>query len=333
AASRSGVLVQGSNYLEAVSSIRSFVFDKPGTLTKGEFKVTKVSVGEEVVTKEKFLEMASFIESYSNHPIARSILSYCSENGIKPADNEAGNSADIKEIPGRGLKAIYDGKELLSGNEKLLDDNNISHEKVELSGTVVFISYDGKYLGYIHISDSVKDGVGKMLQNLKKAGVRKTVMLTGDNDAVAKAVANEIGIDEVFSQLLPADKVAAVEKLLSKRDNKDKVAFVGDGINDAPVLMRADVGIAMGSLGSDAAIEAADVVIMDDDLSRLPGIIKIARKTVRIVKENIVFALLVKAVILVLGALGLTTMWIAVFGDVGVAVLAILNSMRALKTD
>ena len=337
ASSKIGVLVKGSNFLEAASGIKTVVFDKTGTLTKGEFKVTDiVTASESGISKDELLEMAATGEAFSNHPIARSVFTaYLESSGQKDIDRSSISEADTKEVSGRGIETVYNGKKLFLGNSKLMNENNISSfaEAVAVSGTVVYVSYDGKFMGYVVISDVIKESAKDAIAGIKKVGVNKTVMLTGDRKDVAEDVGRQIGIDEVISQLLPADKVERVEKMLSSEDNDSKLAFVGDGINDAPVLMRADVGIAMGSLGSDAAIEAADIVIMDDDINKIPSVIGIARKTIRIVKENIVFALSVKVIILILGALGLTTMWLAVFGDVGVAVIAILNSMRALKID
>ena len=337
ASSKIGVLVKGSNFLEAASGIKTVVFDKTGTLTKGEFKVTDiVTASESGISKDELLEMAATGEAFSNHPIARSVFTaYLESSGQKDIDRSSISEADTKEVSGRGIETVYNGKKLFLGNSKLMNENNISSfaEAVAVSGTVVYVSYDGKFMGYVVISDVIKESAKDSIAGIKKVGVNKTVMLTGDRKDVAEDVGRQIGIDEVISQLLPADKVERVEKMLSSEDNDSKLAFVGDGINDAPVLMRADVGIAMGSLGSDAAIEAADIVIMDDDINKIPSVIGIARKTIRIVKENIVFALSVKVIILILGALGLTTMWLAVFGDVGVAVIAILNSMRALKID
>ena len=347
ASSKIGVLVKGSNFLESAALLDTVVFDKTGTLTKGEFKVTEIIPAENNSDKtfedrcKELLRIAAHGESLSNHPIARSVLAAFTD-GSKLIDN--GNwkntidfglvdEASSKEISGRGLSVKYQGKELLLGNNKLMEDNDISFTAVQSAGTVVYVAYDGTYQGAVVISDEIKEGAADALREMKKAGVKKTVMLTGDRTAAAEDVAKKVGADVVFAELLPADKVSKVENLLLSEDNGNKLAFVGDGINDAPVLMRADVGIAMGSLGSDAAIEAADIVIMDDDIRKISTTIGIARKTVRIVKENIVFALAVKLIILVLGALGLTTMWLAVFGDVGVAVIAILNSMRALKYD
>ncbi|WP_029232236.1 heavy metal translocating P-type ATPase [Butyrivibrio sp. VCB2006] len=339
ASSKLGVLVKGSNYLESVSKISTVVFDKTGTITKGEFKVTEVVVDPALgLDKAEVLKIAAHGESLSNHPIAKSICnSYAS--GDFESSSDANNTIDsglidetqTKEVSGHGISSVYQGKELLLGNSKLLTDYGISFTEVESAGTIVYVALDGKYLGAVIISDVIKDTAKEAISALKKCGVKNTVMLTGDREKAAKDVAEKVGVDQVIAELLPADKVSRVEKLLSSLDNENKLAFVGDGINDAPVLMRADVGIAMGSLGSDAAIEAADVVIMDDDISKIASVVEIARKTMRIVKENIVFALSVKLIILVLGALGLTTMWLAVFGDVGVAVIAILNSMRALK--
>lgn len=346
ASSKIGVLVKGSNFLELTALLDTVVFDKTGTLTKGEFKVTELipadnsSSDKTIEDKEKdLLRIAAHGESLSNHPIARSVLMAYTEgtslidngNWKNTIDFSLVDEASSKEISGRGLSVSFQGKELLLGNDKLLEDNGISFTKLQSVGTVVYVAYDGTYQGAVVISDVIKEGAKEALSEMKKAGVKKTVMLTGDRTAAAEVVAKKVGADMVFAELLPADKVSKLENLLLSEDNGSKLAFVGDGINDAPVLMRADVGIAMGSLGSDAAIEAADIVIMDDDIGKISTTIGIARKTVRIVKENIVFALAVKLIILVLGALGLTTMWLAVFGDVGVAVIAILNSMRALK--
>ena len=333
ASSKIGVLVKGSNFLEAAGGIDAVVFDKTGTLTKGEFAVTEVIPSQESgINDKELMTLAAYGEALSNHPIALSVLNHYKEiSGGAEIDGKL--VSDAKEIPGHGITALYMGKELLVGNRKLMDLNDISFTEAESAGTVVYVAYDKKFMGSVIISDVIKEGVKEAISGLKSAGVGKSIMLTGDRKKAALSVASEIGIDETYYELLPADKVDRVEKLLLAEDNGRKLAFIGDGINDAPVLMRADVGIAMGSLGSDAAIEAADIVIMDDDICKIPLVIRIARKTTRIVKENIVFALLVKMIILILGALGLTTMWLAVFGDVGVAVIAILNSMRALKID
>ncbi len=330
AASKMGVLVKGSNYLETVANVSTIVFDKTGTLTKGEFNVTQINATDSI-SNDKLLEIAATGESISNHPIAKSIVS----EYIKLLHGDTFNPDNInaKEISGRGISSLYEGKELLIGNSLMMSENGISFDEVNGVGTAVYVSLDKKFMGSFLISDVVKSEAKEALSLIKSVGVKKTVMLTGDRDEVAKDVADKIGIDEVKSELLPADKVEWVEKLLSSEDNKNNLAFVGDGINDAPVLMRADVGIAMGSLGSDAAIEAADIVIMDDDIRKISQVIRVARKTLRIVKENIIFALSVKILILLLGALGFASMWLAVFGDVGVAVIAILNSMRALKLE
>lgn len=323
AASRNGILVKGGNYLEAVSSLTTVVFDKTGTLTKGEFKVSEVRAAS--CSYEELLETAALAECFSNHPIAVSIR----EAYGKPVNPQrVGNSG---ETAGHGVSADVDGKHVLLGNHKLMKANGIEAEELNCAGTVVYAAADGVYLGAIVISDGIKDGSKDAITALKAAGVKRTVMLTGDRKAEADAVSAELGLDEHFSELLPADKVGMVEKLLAERKKTDRLAFVGDGINDAPVLARADVGIAMGSMGSDAAIEAADVVIMDDDLRKIPLVMRIASKTMRIVRENIVFALAVKLAVLVLGALGIANMWLAVFADVGVAVIAILNSMRTLR--
>ncbi|MBQ9304694.1 heavy metal translocating P-type ATPase, partial [Butyrivibrio sp.] len=330
AASKIGVLVKGSNFLEAASLIDRVVFDKTGTLTLGEFKVSSINPFNGV-TADELLKIAAIGESVSNHPIAKSILAAYKEK-FSGATVDASN-ANAKEIAGHGISAVYEGKELLLGNAKLLEDKKIPFMAPNEYGTVVYASLGGKFIGSIVISDVIKPEAKEAIMAMKKVGVKKTIMLTGDRKYTADYVAAQVGIDEIYSELLPADKVDRVEKMLDEADNKSNLAFVGDGINDAPVLMRADVGIAMGSLGSDAAIEAADIVIMDDDIRKISSIIKIARKTIRIVKENIVFALFVKVLILILGALGIASMWLAVFGDVGVAVLAILNSMRAMKID
>lgn len=326
AASKKGIMVKGSNYLEAVSKIHTIVFDKTGTLTKGEFKVSKVTGVQ--CNEEKLLELAAYAECYSNHPIANSIL----EEFQKKHSIVRERVSLEEEIAGHGIRARMDGKELLAGNGKLMKQKKITYTEVESFGTVVYVAYDGLFMGSIVISDEIKDGVKKAISDMKQQGIKKCVMLSGDRKETAQAVATELGIDEVHANLLPADKVEKVEELLEQLGGKEKLAFVGDGINDAPVLTRADVGIAMGSLGQDAAIEAADVVLMDDDIGKISSLIGISRKTIYIVKQNIVFALGVKLVVLLLGALGLANMWAAVFADVGVSVIAILNSMRTLKT-
>lgn len=348
AASKKGVLVKGSNYLEIMSKLHTVVFDKTGTLTKGEFKVARIySVDEEADTagngenesgesaengtdprsekQRKVLELAALAESYSDHPISRSIRDAWGK------ELDQSRVSDAREISGHGVKVKIDGKMVLAGNGKLMDEKGISYTECDSIGTVVYVAEDGRFLGSIVIADGIKDGVKDAIQRLKRAGVSKTVMLTGDRRNVAEAVAKEIGLDEVHAQLLPGDKVDAVESLMKFLPESKKLAFVGDGINDAPVLSRADVGIAMGSMGSDAAIEAADVVLMDDDPGKIADIVRISRKTMGIVMQNIVFALGVKFVVLAMGAFGVANMWEAVFADVGVSVIAILNAMRALK--
>ena len=325
AASRLGVLVKGSNYLEAVSEMTTIVFDKTGTLTKGEFKVTEIL--PQGCSEEELLELAALGEGYSNHPIAGSIK----EAYGKTADMN--RVSDAEEIAGHGIRVLIDGKEILIGNGKLMRQQHIDYVSCKSSGTVVYVASEGVFAGAIVISDTVKDGAEEAIKRMKQAGVKKCVMLTGDRKEAAESVAAQLGIDEVYAELLPGDKVVKVEKLLENQGDKEKLAFAGDGINDAPVLTRADIGIAMGSMGSDAAIEAADVVLMDDDVRKIASTVHISRKTLRIVKQNIVFALGVKALVLALGAAGMANMWEAVFADVGVSVIAILNSMRALKTD
>lgn len=322
-ASRIGVLVKGSNFLEAVAEVTTIVMDKTGTLTKGEFKVSEiVSSG---ISEERLLEIAAYGESFSTHPIAASIKE-AYDNKI-----DTDRIKDVKEISGHGVELLLDGKETLVGNGKLLKSHNIAYEEHKSGGTVVYVAYDKTFVGAIVISDTIKDGAKEAVADMKKVGVKNVVMLTGDRQKAAEEVAKELGIDTVYSELLPSDKVQKVEELLASKTGKEKVAFVGDGINDAPVLTRADVGIAMGSMGSDAAIEAADIVLMDDDVRKIASTVKIARKTLGVVKQNIVFALGVKFIVLILGALGVANMWEAVFADVGVSVIAILNSMRVLK--
>lgn len=324
AASRIGVLVKGGNYLEAVSELTTIVFDKTGTLTKGEFKVTEL-LPENNTEKAQLLELATLAEGYSNHPIAGSIRE---AYGKEPDLNRVEKA---EEIAGHGIRVLIDGKEVLVGNEKLMKEKNIAYTPCTIAGTVCYVAWENTYAGAIVISDSTKEGAKEAIQELKKVGIKKCVMLTGDRKEAAEAVAGELGIDELHAELLPGDKVSKVEELLNTQAGKEKLAFVGDGINDAPVLTRADVGFAMGSMGSDAAIEAADVVLMDDDVRKIAAVVRISRKTLTIVKQNIVFALGVKAIVLILGAIGIANMWEAVFADVGVAVLAILNSMRTLK--
>ena len=321
-ASNQGVLVKGSNYLETLSQTTCVVFDKTGTLTKGVFEVTEIhNVAD---TPETLLEYAAYVESASSHPIARSILKACG----KPL--EPGRVTDIQEKSGHGITAKVDGVDVAAGNEKLMRSLGITPEAVSAVGTVVHMAVNGVYAGYIVVSDTVKDTAKQAVAALKKAGVKKTVMLTGDASPVAKAVAKELGIDEYYSELLPGDKVAKVEEILTAKSEKEKLAFVGDGINDAPVLARADIGIAMGAMGSDAAIEAADVVLMDDNPLKIAKAIKISRKCLRIVKQNIWLAIGIKVICLILGAVGLGNMWLAILADVGVMILAVLNAIRAL---
>ncbi len=320
AASRIGVLVKGSNFLEAMSEVTTVVFDKTGTLTKGEFKVSEIH-GEE----NGVLEMAALAESYSNHPIAASIKeAYTGALDLLRV-------TEAKEVPGHGVEVLVDGRPVWAGNEKLMRAHGLEPEQVCAAGTVVYVAIDGAYAGYLVISDTIKTGAKEAIGDMKRLGVKKCVMLTGDRKETAEIIAKDLGLDQVYAQLLPQDKVEQVEKLLESQKEKERLAFVGDGINDAPVLTRADIGIAMGSMGSDAAIEAADIVLMDDDVTKIASIVRISRKTLGIVKQNIVFALAVKAVVLILGAMGEANMWAAVFADVGVSVLAILNSMRTLK--
>lgn len=323
AASKIGVLVKGSNYLEAVAEMTTIVFDKTGTLTKGEFKVTDVIT--ENGSKEELIELAALGEGYSNHPIANSIReAYGKELDLNRVTN-------TEEIAGHGIKAVIDGKTVLLGNEKLMKSESIFYTPCKSMGTVVYVACNGVFEGAVVISDTIKDGAKEAIHDMKQVGVRHTVMLTGDRREAAETVAQTLGIDEVHAELLPGGKVEQVEALLKAEKQKERLAFVGEGINDAPVLTRADIGIAMGSMGSDAAIEAADIVLMDDDVTKIASVVRIARKTLRIVKQNIVFALAIKALVLILGALGMANMWEAVFADVGVSVIAILNSMRTLN--
>ena len=323
-ASANGVLVKGSNYLEALSDTQYIVFDKTGTLTKGVFEVTGIYPANGF-DESTIVGLASYAESASNHPISISLKKYFGK------EIKRDSVSDIEEIAGHGVSAVVNGHKVYAGNIKLMHKENIAVDAEHNDGTVVYVSCDGVYAGCIVISDVVKDNSKKAISSLKKSGIDKTVMLTGDSKETAKRVAENLGLDEYHAELLPADKVKWVEKLLGEKSPKKKLAFVGDGINDAPVLSRADIGIAMGALGSDAAIEAADIVLMDDDPSKIALARKISVHTLKIVKENIWFALIVKAVCLVLGALGIANMWIAIFADVGVMVLAVLNAIRALK--
>ena len=327
AASKQGVLVKGSNYLEALSEMKTIVFDKTGTLTKGEFVVSEViPSGWE---KEGLLEVAALAEGYSDHPISAALKKAYEEAELGELSMDRVEQAE--EIAGHGIKAKIDGRVVYAGNAKLMEEKGVEYEPCTVPGTVVYLAAEKEFLGTIVISDTVKPEAKRAIAQLKQSGVKKTVMLTGDRKDVGEAVAESLGIDEVYTDLLPGDKVDKVEALLGELGEKEKLGFVGDGINDAPVLSRADIGIAMGSMGSDAAIEAADVVLMDDNILKISSIMRIAGKTLQIVHQNIVFALGVKVLVLILGALGMANMWEAVFADVGVSVIAILNSMRTLK--
>ncbi len=322
-ASKIGVLVKGSNYLESLAHTEVVVFDKTGTLTKGSFAVSQIKAID--MKEEQLLALAAYAEDYSNHPISQSIQKAYG----KKIDNS--RISDVQEIAGHGVRAVIDGKTVLAGNAKLMNGENIVYTPSDAIGTVIYLACNGKYAGYIVIEDEVKADAPAAIRALKEVGVRKTVMLTGDADAVGKKVAQKLGLDQAYTELLPADKVDRVEAMLKQTSEKGKLVFVGDGINDAPVLARADVGIAMGGLGSDAAIEAADVVLMTDEPSKISAVVRIARKTIRIANENIVFALGVKLLVLILGATGYANMWAAVFADVGVSVIAILNAIRAMR--
>ncbi len=321
--SKIGVLVKGSNYLESLAHAEVVVFDKTGTLTKGSFAVSEIHAVD--VKDSQLLEMAAYAEDYSNHPISLSIKAAYG----KKIDNS--RITDVQEIAGHGVQAVIDGKKILAGNAKLMEREHIKYSPSSSVGTVVYLACDGTYAGCIVIEDEIKADAAAAIKNLKSSGIRRTVMLTGDADAVGKKVAERLGLDQAYTELLPADKVDRVEDLLKEKSEKGKLVFVGDGINDAPVLARADVGIAMGGLGSDAAIEAADVVLMTDEPSKIAAVMKIARKTIRIANQNIVFALGVKFLVLILGALGKANMWAAVFADVGVSIIAILNAIRAMR--
>ncbi|MFR3173307.1 MAG: heavy metal translocating P-type ATPase, partial [Clostridium sp.] len=322
-ASKKGVLVKGSNYLELLKDLETVVFDKTGTLTEGVFSVTEINTNG--IDKEKLIEVAAMAESFSNHPIAISIIK---EYG-KEIDKEV--IKEYKEISGRGIKAVINNEEVLVGNSKLMNEFNILYNEVDSIGTVVYCAINGEFKGSIVISDKIKENAVEALINLKKAGVKKTVMLTGDNKKTAYKVGEKINIDEVHSELLPLDKVREVEELLKRSNKNGKLAFVGDGVNDAPVLARADIGIAMGGIGSDAAIEAADIVLMKDDISALVDAINVSKKTNKILWQNIVFALGIKILVMVLGTFGIANMWTAVFADVGVTIIAIINSTRCFR--
>ena len=322
-ASKMGVLVKGSNYLEALSNIEIAVFDKTGTLTEGVFEVQKVNPIE--ISKQELLKVAAYAENYSNHPISKS---------IKQAYNEEIDEKQIinhEELSGRGIVAKVGMQDVLVGNEKLMQEKNIDFKKCNEIGTIIYVAIDKKYVGYILISDKIKEDAKLTIESLKKNNIKQTVMLTGDKKEVGESVAKELGIDKVYTELLPTDKVQKVEELLKTKSQKGKLAFIGDGINDAPVLTLADIGIAMGGLGADSAIEAADIVIMTDEPSKIIKSIKLSKKTMRIVKQNIVFAISVKILVLTLAAFGISTMWQAVFADVGVSIIAILNALRALR--
>jgi len=324
-ASKRGILVKGSNYLDALNNVETVVFDKTGTLTKGVFEVVSINPQSDF-TKEELIEYAAYAESHSSHPIALSILKAYNK------DVDITKIEDYEEIAGHGILAKVGGKEILVGNSKLMNKENIKYQEVETLGTVVHVAVDKKYAGNIVISDAVKEDSADAIKGLKALGVRNIVMLTGDSKAVGEKIATQLGIDEVYTELLPTDKVEKIEALDAKKSHKGKIVFVGDGINDAPVLARADIGVAMGGLGSDAAIEAADIVIMTDEPSKIVTAIKVAKRTRKIVMQNIVFALGVKAIFLALGAVGVATMWEAVFADMGVAIIAILNAMRVMNT-
>ena len=325
AASRAGVLIKGGNYLEALSKVDTVVLDKTGTLTKGVFNVQKVIVVDKNIKEDKFISLVAMAESGSNHPISKSIQKYYN----KEINTNSINS--IKEISGKGIEAVIDNKKILVGNEKLINvPKNISIDDI---GTILYVKIDNKFTGYIIISDEIKKDSQKAIKGLKNMGIKKTIMLTGDVEKVAKKVGEDLGIDEIYTNLLPQDKVSKFEEIIKNKISKGNVVFVGDGINDAPVLARADVGIAMGAMGSDAAIEAADVVIMTDEPSKIVTAIKSSKKTMKIAMQNIILAFGVKAIALILSALGITDMWMAVFADTGVTILAVLNSFRALKIE
>ena len=321
--SKIGVLVKGSNYLESLAHAEIVVFDKTGTLTKGSFAVSEIHAVD--MKDSQLLELAAYAEDYSNHPISLSIKTAYG----KKIDNS--RISDVQEIAGHGVQAVIDGKKILAGNAKLMQRENIKYSPSSSVGTVVYLACNGKYAGCIVIEDEIKADAAAAIRTLKSSGIRRTVMLTGDADAVGKKVAGRLGLDQAYTELLPADKVDRVEDLLKQKSEKGKLVFVGDGINDAPVLARADVGIAMGGLGSDAAIEAADVVLMTDEPSKIAAVMKIARTTIRSANQNIVFALGIKFLVLILGAIGKANMWAAVFADVGVSIIAILNAIRAMR--
>ncbi len=330
AASRQGILVKGSNYLEALSQVDTFAFDKTGTLTTGRFAVTEICVARpEDLSSEQLLTIAAYAESLSNHPIAQSIVAHYEKDG---ASVDRALVTDYEELSGKGIACKLDGSAVHCGNLKLMENLGFDTVNPDTVGSIVHVTCNGFYLGYIVVADAMRENSAATVTALKQLGAKKTVMLTGDRKEIADTIGTALGIDRVLAELLPGDKVSAFESMIN-RDEKGRVVFVGDGINDAPVLARADIGIAMGAFGSDAAIEAADVVIMADDISKLATVMRIARKTLRICKQNVVFALVVKFGVMILGALGMASMWAAVFADVGVAVIAILNAMRAMRFD
>ena len=322
-AAKKGILVKGSNYIEKMSKAKIGVFDKTGTLTKGEFKIQQIKAFE--IDEKELLELVAYSENYSNHPIAKVLKE---EYNKKIDENKI---LEIKEIAGHGIKANVLGKEVLVGNDKLLKEFNIEFQEEKLIGTILYVSINNKYSGYILISDSIKDDAKIAIEEIKKSGVERIVILTGDKKEISNSIAKELGIDEVYSELLPNNKVEKVKEIIAEKKDDEKMFFVGDGINDSPVLAISDVGIAMGGVGSDSAIEAADIVLMTDEPSKINTTIKLAKKNMKIVRENIVFAIFVKVLILVLSAIGVTNMWWAVFADVGVSIIAIINSLRMLK--
>ena len=322
-ASKMGILIKGSNYLEALSNVETVVFDKTGTLTKGTFEVQKVNaIG---ISQDELLKIAAYSEHYSNHPISKSIKKAYGK------DIDEKQIIKTQELSGLGISARIGEKDVLVGNEKLMNEHQISYTKCNDIGTILYVAIERKYVGYVLIADTIKEDSKNAINGLKKNNVKQTVMLTGDRKQVGEAVSKELGLDKVYTELLPDGKVEKVEELLKEKSEKGKLAFVGDGINDAPVLALADIGIAMGGLGADSAIEAADIVIMTDEPSKIVKAIKLSKKTMRIVKENIVFAIFIKVVVLILAAFGVSTMWEAVFADVGVSIIAIINALRILR--
>ena len=328
-ASKNGILIKGANYLEALNNLETIVFDKTGTLTKGKFKVSEINVQNSKYTKDDLLKYAAIAESFSNHPIAQSIVLEYEKNNKKLEKTDS-SEFEFEEIAGHGVKVKYENSEILAGNLKLLKKENVEAAEKDAVGTVAYVAKDGKYLGNLIIADEIKEDAKKTIEELNNLGIKNVVMLTGDNRKIGENVASKLNISKVFTDLLPLGKVEKMEEFLKNKSTNGKVLFVGDGINDAPVLARSDIGVAMGGVGSDAAIEAADMIIMNDEPSKIVTALKIAKKTKKIVWQNIIFALGVKIIILVMGALGFATMWEAVFGDVGVALIAILNATRAL---